>query len=247
MKTLIDRRRLVAACIIGVAGVAIGVAAQAAIPASDGVIAGCFTNRAVNNAHGLVVVDSAASCPAGTTSLRWNQSGPQGLAGRAGVAGPQGPTGSQGPAGPAGLQGPPGFSNVVASASITPVSIFTSAWATVDTVTISPAAQHTVQVTADMQGPATVGVLGSAERLVIDGNPIQSPDLACPAELNVAGQLVYITPALYCSSGGRAMNWSASLAAGQHTIQSQVYFTSNGVGVSRSVTVHSLTAMDLGS
>jgi hypothetical protein len=241
MKTLIERRRLVMASLIAVAAVAIGVAAYASIPAPNGAITGCYTDRAVNNAHGLVVVDSAASCPAGTIPVSWNQTGPQG------PAGPQGPMGQQGATGLAGPQGPSGFANVATTASLTPVSIVTSAWGTVDTVSISLTAPHTLQVTADMQGPATVGVIGSAERLVIDGNPIQSPDVACPAEHNLAGQLTYITPALYCSSGGRAMNWSASLAVGQHTIQSQVYFTSNGVGLSRSVTVHSLTVLDLGS
>lgn len=239
MRTLFDhRRRLLAASLIAVAAMAVGAAAYASIPAPDGVITGCYTDRAVASAHALVVVDSAVSCPIGTTPLSWNRTGP---------AGPQGPAGPEGATGPAGPQGPAGFANVATTASTAPVSIFTSAWGTVDTVTISLAAQHQVQITADMQGPATVGVLGSAERLVIDGSPIQSPDVACPAEYNLSGQLTYIAPALYCSSGGRAMNWSASLAAGQHTVQSQVYFTSNGVGLSRSVTVHSLTVTDLGS
>jgi hypothetical protein len=98
-----------------------------------------------------------------------------------------------------------------------------------------------------MQGPATVGVVGTAERLVVDGTPIQSSDVACPAELSAGGQLTYISPALYCSSGGRAMNWSATLPAGPHTIQSQLYFTTNGVGEFKSVTIHSLTVVDLGS
>jgi hypothetical protein len=170
-----------------------------------------------------------------------------GAQGPPGSAGPQGATGLAGAQGPTGPQGPAGFTNAAAVASTTPVSIFTSAWGTVDSVTISLSAQHTVEITADMEGPATVGVVGTAERLVIDGNSIQSSDVACPAEFSSGGQLTYISPALYCSSGGRAMNWTVSLPAGQHAIQSQLYFTTNGVGEFKPVTVHSLAVVDLGS
>jgi hypothetical protein len=262
-RSFLKRKVLLLASLLAILTVAVGVAAHASIPSPAGVINSCLSNNGV-----LRVIDSSATCQQNETPLTWNQTGstgptgpqgpqgatgPQGPAGPAGpqgvpgLAGPQGSTGPVGAQGPTGLQGPPGFANSATTASLAPVSIFTSAWGTIDTLTISLTAQHTVQITADMQGSATVGVVGTAERLVIDGNPIQSSDVACPAELNLAGQLTYITPALYCSSGGRAMNWSTSLAPGQHTIQSQLYFTTNGVGVFKSVTVHSLTVLDLGS
>jgi hypothetical protein len=243
-------RFILVAAAMAILTVAAGITVYASIPGPSGVINGCITNSSINGTHGLLALDSNRSCPANTTALNWNQTGPagvQGPQGAQGPAGPQGPQGPQGTSGPAGPQGPAGIANAATTASMAPVSIFTSAWGTVDTATISLAAQHMVQVTADMQGPATVGVVGTAERLVIDGNPIQSSDVACPAEYNLAGQLTYISPALYCSSGGRAMNWSVSLTAGQHTVQSQAYFTTNGVGVYKSVTVHSLTVLDVGS
>ncbi len=245
MRSLSKRWKPLVGATVAMLAVGAGVVAYASIPGSTGVISGCIGNNGV-----LRVIDSAASCQQNETPLNWNQTGPAGPQGPQGAIGAQGPTGSaglQGAPGPAGPQGPAGLANVATTASITPVSIFTSAWGTVDTVTISLSAQHNVQIIADMQGPATVGVVGTAERLVVDGNPIQSSDVACPAEYNIAGQLTYISPALYCSSGGRALNWSTSLPAGQHTIQSQVYFTTNGVGVYKSVTVHSLIALDLGS
>lgn len=85
-------RKLVVAAIVSGVGIA-GGAAFAAIPGSGGVINGCYSTK--NGA--LSVVDSAAKCPNGTSSITWNQTGPQGPAG---PAGPTGPTGPQGPAGP---------------------------------------------------------------------------------------------------------------------------------------------------
>lgn len=245
MRFLSSWWRFAVAVPIAALTVGAGVAVYASIPGPDGVISGCIGNNGV-----LRVIDSAANCQQNETPLQWNQTGPAGPVGPTGPQGAAGSTGSAGPAGAqgsAGPQGPAGFANAAEVASTTPVSIFTSAWGTVDSVTISLAAQHNVEITADMEGPATVGVVGTAERLVIDGNPIQSSDVACPAEFNIAGQLTFISPALYCSSGGRAMNWSVNLAAGQHTVQSQLYFTTNGVGEFKSVTVHSLTVVDLGS
>lgn len=85
--------------------------AWAAIPDSAGVIHGCRNTLL----RSVTVIDSATqSCPAGTTTLNWNQTGPQGpigASGTAGVAGSQGSPGAPGtvgPTGPAGAQGPTG-------------------------------------------------------------------------------------------------------------------------------------------
>lgn len=76
--------------------------ASAAIPDAGGVIHGCYKNT--NPAKGVVtVIDSENNevCPPGTTSLNWNQTGPQGPAGPTGATGPQGPQGPPGPSGSA--------------------------------------------------------------------------------------------------------------------------------------------------
>jgi hypothetical protein len=66
---------LVVLLILGGAGLAI-----ASIPSSSGVINGCYRTSGGNQGD-LIVIDSAASCPAGYTALDWNQAGPQGPAG----------------------------------------------------------------------------------------------------------------------------------------------------------------------
>lgn len=63
---------------------------------SSGVIYGCYTTASIRGSHALVLQDTGTSCPAGTTAIQWNQTGP------AGPAGPQGPAG---PAGPSSLSG----------------------------------------------------------------------------------------------------------------------------------------------
>lgn len=74
----------------------------ASIPDGSGVIHGCFQTK--GKAHSLKVIDSAVTpnCPAGFTSLNWNQTGPQGPQGATGATGSQGPTGATGPQGPQG-------------------------------------------------------------------------------------------------------------------------------------------------
>jgi hypothetical protein len=64
--------------ILGVIAVLLGIGAAvavASIPASGGTINGCYKN----NTGDLRVVDSAASCPSGYTSLNWNQTGASGF------------------------------------------------------------------------------------------------------------------------------------------------------------------------
>ena len=83
--------------------VALGGAAEAAIPDSSGVIHGCYSNTGQ-----LSVIDSSnASCGAGQTALNWNQRGQTGPSGSAGATGATG-TGASGPKGPAGARGAAG-------------------------------------------------------------------------------------------------------------------------------------------
>jgi hypothetical protein len=96
----------------GLVLLAVGTTAGAAIAGGpidgSGVIYGCFTTKALNGSHALVLQDVGTTCPSGTTAIQWNQQGPQGPAGPAGAAGPKGDTGAQGPAGPQGATGPAG-------------------------------------------------------------------------------------------------------------------------------------------
>lgn len=70
-----------------------GGVAYAAIPDSSGTIHACYAK----SGGALRVIDSAASCKSGETSLNWSQQGVPG------PAGPAGPTGPVGPAGPGSL------------------------------------------------------------------------------------------------------------------------------------------------
>lgn len=67
-------------------------AAFATIPSGSGVINGCYKT----NTGMLMVIDSSASCPSGSASLNWNQTGP---AGATGATGPTGPSGAAGVSG----------------------------------------------------------------------------------------------------------------------------------------------------
>lgn len=86
--------------------------AVASIPASTGVITGCYATKD----GALRLVDAEAGQPCGNKEqpITWNQTGPQGAqgpvgpTGPAGVIGPVGPVGSQGATGPAGAPGPQG-------------------------------------------------------------------------------------------------------------------------------------------
>ena len=94
-----------------VAGSTTAYAAIAGPIDGSGVIHGCYTNKALNGSHLLVLQDASTTCPGGTTAISWNQQGPAGPAGAAGPQGPPGPAGAVGPAGPTGdtgAQGPAG-------------------------------------------------------------------------------------------------------------------------------------------
>jgi hypothetical protein len=68
------------AVLLGSIAVVLGAGAGfafASIPAPDGTINGCY--KTSNPAQGaLIVIDSTATCPSGTSSLNWNQTGPPG-------------------------------------------------------------------------------------------------------------------------------------------------------------------------
>lgn len=82
---------------------AVGVA-WASIPASDGVIHGCYAS----GGGSVKVIDTSTTktCPSGYKSLNWNQTGPAGPTGATGWQGPAGPTGPAGATGPQGPAGP---------------------------------------------------------------------------------------------------------------------------------------------
>jgi hypothetical protein len=80
VQAITPRNRLQAAAVaaILVGSLTAGVS-YAAIPDASGVIHGCFANKG----GGLKVIDATVktSCPKGTTSLNWNQTGPSGPTG----------------------------------------------------------------------------------------------------------------------------------------------------------------------
>lgn len=95
----------------GLALVAVATAAGAAVAGpidGNGVIHGCYTNKALNGSHVVVLQDSSTNCPNGTTDVQWNQQGPAGPVGPQGPQGLQGPQGAKGDTGAPGAQGPPG-------------------------------------------------------------------------------------------------------------------------------------------
>ncbi len=80
MPTTRVRVAVVAAGTLVLTATAVGVAA-ASIPASNGLIHGCFTKKAARNGtHTLTVIDSAHTpkCPSGYKSLNWNVNGSTG-------------------------------------------------------------------------------------------------------------------------------------------------------------------------
>src|SRR6476660_3769140 len=115
------RARILIAAAAGLAlaggGTALGAVVAPSPVDTTGVIHGCWTNRAVNGTHSVVLANAGATCPGGTTAITWNRTGPTGApglpgprgatgaVGAGGPAGPVGPAGATGPAGPAGADG----------------------------------------------------------------------------------------------------------------------------------------------
>jgi hypothetical protein len=82
-------------------------AAVASIPASTGVITGCYATK--DGALRLIDAEAGQPCDNKEQPITWNQTGPQGATGPTGPQGPQGEPGPQGPAGEPGPQGERGF------------------------------------------------------------------------------------------------------------------------------------------
>lgn len=87
-------------------------AAVASIPASTGVITGCYATK--DGALRVIDAEAGQPCDNKEQPITWSQTGPQGAQGPAGPAGmqgmpgPVGPQGAQGLPGSAGAQGVPG-------------------------------------------------------------------------------------------------------------------------------------------
>lgn len=144
--------------IIGAAAltlVAGGTAAGAAIAGpvdGSGVVHGCYTNKALNGSHVVVLQDVGTTCPTGTTAISWNQQGP---AGPAGSAGPKGPAGDTGPQGPQGPPGPAGTAGGLDAMIGTPCDTGTAQAGTLN-VTYQPqpgAGADTVTIVCDQNNP----------------------------------------------------------------------------------------------
>jgi len=149
--------------IVGVTVLAVaggGTAAAAVVSGSpvdsSGVIHGCWSDKAINGSHVLVLQDAGKSCPNGTTAISWNQSGPQGPAG---LPGPQGATGPAGPSGPPGPTGPPGSSAPVDIGTVTLNLDWSNLGSSTCTLTnLSGPSQSSLTVAASIQN--TPGIYG---------------------------------------------------------------------------------------
>jgi Collagen triple helix repeat (20 copies) len=97
-------RALAALAVVGAVGIG-----YAGIPASNGVISGCY-NLERDDPGTLRIIDAEAGAKCGKREklLTFNQTGPQGPKGDKGDPGLNGINGVNGAPGPAGLQGPPG-------------------------------------------------------------------------------------------------------------------------------------------
>jgi Collagen triple helix repeat (20 copies) len=100
--------RLMIPALSGLAAVSMSGSAFASIPASSGIISGCYSTN--GGEHLLFLVDASVTptCPAGQTPISWNGRGLTGPTGPAGVRGPTGPTGDPGTNGATGATGPIG-------------------------------------------------------------------------------------------------------------------------------------------
>lgn len=105
------RKRLMLAIggVVAIAGTitAVAFATGVTLPFSgDGnTINGCYNT---SSGQLSLLTPSKPTCPAGTTAIKWNQTGPQGPQGVAGPQGPKGDTGATGPQGIQGVAGPKG-------------------------------------------------------------------------------------------------------------------------------------------
>ena len=76
------RRRVIVGGVLVLALNGAGAAAAAIAAGSpvdgNGVVHGCYTTRAINGSHVLMLQDTGSTCPRGTTAITWNQKGPAG-------------------------------------------------------------------------------------------------------------------------------------------------------------------------
>src|SRR6266702_1543885 len=113
-------KKILAAIATSIALVLVGVTAWASIPGPNGTIYGCY--KTSNGA--LIVIDSNATCPSGTVSLNWNQTGPQ---------------------------GPPGILSESSSSSFTSTTFPGSSWTSVLSVNLTLPTSQLVMLTGSFQ------------------------------------------------------------------------------------------------
>jgi hypothetical protein len=92
-----SRRVLTAVAVIVACGLVGTGVIVASIPASDGVIHGCYTK---SGGSIRVIDDGVTGCKASETAISWNQVGPTGAPGAPGAPGAAGAPGEPGPIGP---------------------------------------------------------------------------------------------------------------------------------------------------
>ena len=186
-----------------------GITAYASIPDSSGVIHGCYKP---SDGKLLVIDYPTVSCPTGTTSLDWNQTGSQGPVGATGATGTTGATGATGPQGPAGISGinfhtpnqvtvhgADGWNDIAGSSSFTetlPVS---------ETVRVSFAAQ----------------VSGHTDwyRLLVDGNAIPATTQITNSTGPQDGTILFV----FANTSLDSWEYAATLTAGTHSFEVDVW------------------------
>lgn len=191
----------------------------ASIPAPNGTINGCYkTNNPGQGA--LIVIDSNSACPNGTTSLNWNQTGPQG---------PAGPTGATGATGPQGPQGPAGMANSQSwtAPDSDPIAVVNGSWQQVapdsGSFSITLSEPQTVQLTGEWNSLG--GVYNWAGRFIVDGVDVHE----------------------YGMTYGAPIIWSLPLSAGTHTITLEAFWGSGGcTGCTQTVGSRVVSIIDLG-
>jgi Collagen triple helix repeat (20 copies) len=108
----LSRRERVAAASIAVLAIAAGIA-YAAIPGSGGVINACYLK--LNGQLRVIDTQAGQSCLLSEVSLKFNQTGPQGIQGIQGIPGMQGIQGIQGIPGIPGIPGTNGIDGTSAA------------------------------------------------------------------------------------------------------------------------------------
>jgi hypothetical protein len=153
-----------------VAALAMGGIAYASIPGPDGVIDACY----LKNGGALRVIDSAASCKSGETSLSWNQQGPTGPQGPAGAQGATGATGPTGPTGDPGATGATGDTGPTGATGPTgPTGDPGATGATGDTGPTGATGPKGDSGATGPMGPAGSGVKTIAGEMNTDGSIIE--------------------------------------------------------------------------